>query len=50
MLRGKEWRYFGIGLVGAFVGVVGLISVFVLVLPLFAHKPSIQKVSLSGIG
>ena len=50
MLIGKGWKYFGIGLAGAFVGVIGLIAVFVLVLPLFAHNPSIQKVSLSGIG
>jgi hypothetical protein len=50
MLKGKAWKYLGVGSIGAFVGIVGLIAVFELLLPLFANNPSTQKVSLSAIG
>ncbi len=50
MLKGKAWKYLGVGSIGAFVGIVGLIAVFELALPLFANNPSTQKVSLSAIG
>jgi hypothetical protein len=49
MLRGKAWKYLGVGVIGAVVGIGSLLAAVVLVLPLFASTLQPQKINLADI-
>lgn len=50
MSRSKVWRYMGVGLGGAVLGVAGLLATVIFVMPSVIKPHQLSKVSLSDIG